>query len=160
MDPETNHPLWYHSLILHRCDVQIHLILISMDQSSFMQSSQGLPWTVSLMCCLFFFKCLFPTWKMLKGKTRNIEFFKDPKPVRKLWIKLLVGKKSHWLILLTIAVLSTPSSPKNLKLSMPSPLPLNDWLLDFDWQALEGPTGTTPCDCLYSGCLNACWACQ
>lgn len=52
----------------------------------------GLPWTVSLMSCLFFFKCLFPTWKMLAGKTWNIEFFKDPKPVRKLWI-VSNGKK-------------------------------------------------------------------
>lgn len=53
----------------------------------------GWPWTVSLMSYLFFLKCLFPTWKALTGKTRIIEFFKNLKPVRKLWIKFLMGKK-------------------------------------------------------------------
>lgn len=114
----------------------------------------GLPWTVSLMSSLIFLSACFPHGKRLQEKQGILNFFKDPKPVRKLWIKFRMGKKSHWLILLTIAVLSTRSSPTNLKLSMPSPPPLNDWLLDFDWQALEGPTGTTPCHCLYSGCLN------
>lgn len=67
MDTEANHPLWYHSRILHHFDVQIHLTLTSMDQSGFMQSSHAtaaVTWLSSFADELFiFFKNAFPTRK-------------------------------------------------------------------------------------------------
>lgn len=39
MDMDINQPLWYSSLIMHLCDVQIHLTLTCKDQSAFMESS-------------------------------------------------------------------------------------------------------------------------
>lgn len=77
MDTETNHPLWYHSLILHRFDVQIHLTLVSMDQSGFMQSSHGVAALNGFSNELFIFlNTGFPHGKHLQEKQVIFNYIK------------------------------------------------------------------------------------